>query len=112
MKTEACQGGCLPPLPREQECSHGHYQTKAEVVPENMVIVRPPGQRFLRMPRQNLRHDAEAINVWNYPRNRDYRPLPPIQSRRIGSNPSDQEMSDWAHAYLITKQAHKIEVNR
>lgn len=97
MKADENECGSFPPLPGQEEAREGHQQTKAKVVPQDVVIIGPPRQRVRGIPREHFNGKAQAIEIWNNTRDGDERTLPAIQPGCVSDEPASEKMGDRAH---------------
>lgn len=65
VEAEAGKHGGFPLLSGEENCNQNHEEAKTDIVAEDMVIIRPPGEWFGRMMGKDFSDDTDAIQVWN-----------------------------------------------
>jgi hypothetical protein len=92
METEECKDCCLPSLRCKRKSDDHHYQAEGNIVPENMMIVRPPSKRPLRTPSQNLNNNSGAVEIRDDPGDGHDSALATGQVGRVGRQPADQEV--------------------
>ena len=92
---QRCRGS-LPSRERSrQKCNE---QRKANIMPQHMMVITPPIQRPRAVPRGDLRHNSQAVQVGNNTGQCDERAVPFLQGNNIRHRPADQKMSDWAQS--------------
>ena len=76
-----------------------------------MVIIGPPSQRVVGVPREHLYGKAQTIEIWNNTRDRDKHALPAIQPGHVSNEPACEKMSDRAHLEAALREANGLSSN-